>query len=155
VQLALAAGARVIGTAAPRDHDFLRGFGAEPVAYGDGLEERVRALAPDGVTAALDTVGSDEAIDVSVAVVADRDRVATIAGFGRGAAAGIRLLGGGPGADPGEQVRMAARLDLVRAVSAGTLRVVVESTFPLEDVVAAHAHLRSPRPPGKIALTID
>ena len=57
--------------------------GAEPVVYGDGLLERVRALAPEGVDAALDLVGTDEAMDVSLALVADRDRIATIANFGR------------------------------------------------------------------------
>ncbi|MFE4606082.1 NADP-dependent oxidoreductase, partial [Kitasatospora indigofera] len=54
VQIARALGARVIGTAGPRNHAYLRELGAEPVAYGDGLAERVRELAPGGVDAALD-----------------------------------------------------------------------------------------------------
>src|SRR5919201_2581207 len=58
VQLAVARGARVIGTGSPVTHDFLRSLGAEPVAYGDGMPERVRALAPDGVDLALDVAGS-------------------------------------------------------------------------------------------------
>src|SRR6185312_3822924 len=58
VQLALARGVRVIGTASPANHDYLRALGAEPVAYGEGLAGRVRALAPDGVDAALDVAGS-------------------------------------------------------------------------------------------------
>ena len=58
VQLAVVRGARVIGTASPANHDYLRSLGAEPVAYGEGLVERVRALAPDGVDVALDVAGS-------------------------------------------------------------------------------------------------
>ncbi len=50
VQIARSLGARVIGTASPANHDWVRALGAQPVAYGDGLAERVRALAPDGVT---------------------------------------------------------------------------------------------------------
>ena len=69
VQLAFGGGARVIATAGEAEHDLLRSLGAEPVAYGDGLLERVQALAPDGVDAALDCVGTAEAIEVSLAVV--------------------------------------------------------------------------------------
>lgn len=57
VQIAVAQGARVIGTASERNHEFLRSLGAEPVTYGDGLADRVRALAPEGVDAAVDFVG--------------------------------------------------------------------------------------------------
>ena len=49
------------------------------MTYGSGLAERIRALAPHGVDAAIDTVGTDEAIGTSLALVADRDRIATIA----------------------------------------------------------------------------
>jgi NADPH:quinone reductase-like Zn-dependent oxidoreductase len=59
VQLAGHLGARVIGTASPHNHDFVRGLGGEPVEYGVGLTERVRGLAPEGVDAAIDTVGGD------------------------------------------------------------------------------------------------
>ena len=58
VQLAVVRGARVIGTASTANHEYLRSLGAEPVAYGEGLVERVRALAADGVDAALDVAGS-------------------------------------------------------------------------------------------------
>ena len=101
MQLARLRGARVIGTTNPRNDDLLRELGVEPVAYGDGLLDRVRSLAPDGVDVALDLVGTDEAMDVSLALVADRDRIATIANFERGPREGVQLLGDGPGADPG------------------------------------------------------
>lgn len=68
VQLTRHAGARVIGTASDHNHDHVRGLGGEPVAYGEGLADRIRALAPDGVDAAFDTVGG-EALRVSAEVL--------------------------------------------------------------------------------------
>ncbi len=131
MQLARERGAEVVGTASPRNHALLERFGAKPVAYGEGLADRVRAIWPEGPTVALDTVGTDEAIDVSVQLVADRQRIATIAGWVKGTEAGILMLGGGPGADPGTQIRNEARLPLVELAGAGKLEVVVGATFPL------------------------
>ncbi|NIZ91987.1 quinone oxidoreductase family protein [Kineococcus rubinsiae] len=151
-QLALRAGATVVGTAAPHRHEALRGFGIVPVAYGDGLADRVRAAAPQGVDVALDTVGTDEAVDVSLELVADRTRIATIAAFGRAAEAGIALLGSGPGADPGTAVRDAARPALAAALGAGELRVVVARTFPLTEAAAALTFLAEGHAGGKVVL---
>lgn len=152
VQLAVGRGARVIGTASESHHDQLRELGAEPVTYGAGLAERVRALAPDGVDAAIDAVGSDEAVDVSLELVPDRARIATIAAFGRGKEAGIGLLGGGPGADPGTEIRDAARLELVRLAVAGELAVRVEAGFPLGQVAEAHRRGQAGHSSGRIVL---
>jgi NADPH:quinone reductase-like Zn-dependent oxidoreductase len=114
VQLAVAMGAIVIGTAGEASHAELRRLGAVPVVYGDGLVERIRILAPDGVDAAVDCVGTDEAVDASLELVADRSRIATIAAARRGLELGIKALGVAPGADPGDEIRSAARLELVR-----------------------------------------
>ena len=152
VQIAIARGARVIGTASPARHEVVRALGGEPVAYGDGLADRVRGLAPDGIDAAIDTVGTDEAIDVSLELVADRSRIATIAAFGRGRDAGIKLLGGGPGADPGDDLRNAARLELVDLVAAGKLSVAVAATYPLSDVVESQKAILTGHTSGKIIL---
>jgi NADPH:quinone reductase-like Zn-dependent oxidoreductase len=154
IQIARARGARVIATASPARHDFIRELGAQPVSYGDGLTERVRALAPDGVQAALDLVGTDEAVDTSLELVADRNRIATIAAFARGHGAGIKVLGGGPGADPGTEIRTAARLELVRLVEAGALHVHVTQTFALADVAEAHRVVLGGHSTGKIALIV-
>lgn len=151
VQIAVARGARVIGTSSERNHDLLRELGAEPVAYGDGLADRVRRLAPDGVDAALDLIGTDEAVDVSLELVDDVQRIATIAAFGR-ADTGIQLLGNGPGGDPGEEIRDNARLDLVERVRAGTLRVLVADTYALTDVAAAHEQVAGGHTVGKVVL---
>ena len=152
VQLARLRGARVIGTASERNHDLLRELGAEPVAYGDGLADRVRALAPDGVDAAIDLVGSDEAMDTSLELVADRARIATIANFARGPKEGVKLLGGGPGADPGDDIRSAARAELARLAGDGTLRVFVAATYPLEDAAEAHRQIATAHTTGKLIL---
>ena len=152
IQLATDRGATVVGTASPARHDLLRDFGAIPVAYGEGLAERVRAAAPQGVTAALDLVGTDEAIDVSIALVADRKRIATIAAFRRGLELGIKVLGGAPGADPGTAIREAARLELARLAGQGRLRVLVDRSFPLENAADAHRLSMAGHVSGKIAL---
>ena len=152
VQLAKLRGARVIGTTHPRNDDLLRELGVEPVAYGEGLLERVQALAPDGVDVALDLVGTDEAMDVSLALVADRTRIASIANFARGPGEGIRLLGNGPGADPGTDIRHAARPELARLAGEGKLRVFVGSTYPLDDAAEAHRQILTGHTTGKLVL---
>jgi NADPH:quinone reductase len=151
VQVALARGARVVGTASMGNHDYLRELGVEPTTYGEGLADRVRALAPDGVDAAIDCVGTDEAVDVSLELVADRGRIASIAAFARGAEAGIKLLGGGPGADPGTELRAAARLQLTALVEQGKLEVRARS-FALEDVAEAHRVGQAGHVTGKLVL---
>src|SRR3954447_25274912 len=93
VQLAKARGARVIGTASERNHEFLRSLGAEPTTYGEGMVERVRALAPDGVDLAFDTAGKGGVRDLTQ-LTGDPARVATIADFGA-AALGVKVTGGG------------------------------------------------------------
>jgi NADPH:quinone reductase len=152
VQLAADAGARVIGTASEGSHALLREFGAEPVAYGPGLEERVRALAHGGVDAAFDTVGGDEALDTSLAVVPDRDRIVTALASPRAFAAGIKVIGGAPGADPGTEIRDEARLQLVRLADQGKLRVVVAAAYPLAEAAAATRALATGHTHGKIVL---
>lgn len=151
VQVAVARGARVIGTASEGHHARLRELGAEPTSYGDGLADRVRALAPEGVDAAIDCVGTDEAVDVSLELVADRDRIASIAAFPRGAKEGIRMLGGGPGADTGTEVREAARPQLTALVEQGRLTVDARP-FGLDDVADAHREGQAGHVAGKLVL---
>ena len=152
VQLAVVTGARVIGTASQSGHALLREFGAEPVTYGAGLEERVRALAPGGVDAAVDCAGGDETLDTSLALVADRGRIVTIVASRRAFDSGIKVIGGSPGADPGTEIRAAARLELARLAEDGKLRVVVAATYPLAEAAAAHRALATGHTRGKIIL---
>jgi NADPH:quinone reductase len=152
VQLAVGVGASVIGTASESGHALLRQFGAAPVTYGAGLEQGVRNLAPDGVDAAVDCAGGDEALDVSLALVADRGRIVTIVASRRAFDSGIKVIGRAPGADPGTEIRSAARLELVRLADEGKLRVVVAATYPLADAAAAHRSLATGHTHGKIIL---
>ena len=152
VQVAAAAGARVIGAASPGGHELLREFGVEPVVYGAGLEERVRALAPGGIDAAVDTAGGDEALDTSLALVADRDRIVTVSASKRAFDSGIKVIGGAPGADPGTEIRDAARLELARLAEDGKLRVIVAGVYPLAEAAEAHRALATGHAHGKIVL---
>ena len=152
VQLAVAQGVRVIGTAGEASHAELRRLGAEPVLYGEGLVERIRDLAPEGVDAAIDIVGTDEAIDASLELVADRRRIATLAAAQRGLALGIQALGSAPGADPGFEIRANARLDLALQAAQGLIEVRVAATYPLAEAAEAHRQLATGHAHGKIVL---
>jgi NADPH2:quinone reductase len=152
VQLALSWGATVIATASPARHEFLRELGAIPVEYGAGLAERVRQAAPEGISAALDLIGTDEAIDTSLELVSDRARIVTIVSSARSREAGIKALGNGPGADPGTEIRSAARSELARLAGDDKIKVFVTKTFPLADAAEAHRAIATKHAQGKIAL---
>ena len=143
-------GVRVIGTASERGADTVRRYGGEWIAYGDGLEARVRDLAPDGIDVAIDCVGTDEAIDVSLALVADRSRIVTIAAQQRAAAEGVPMVGG---AQPESKAfRDSVRQRLIDLAAAGQLEVPVARTFPLAQAREAAELLESGHPGGKLAL---
>ncbi|MFL6132017.1 MAG: zinc-binding alcohol dehydrogenase family protein [Nocardioidaceae bacterium] len=150
LQQAALLGARVIGTASEGSFHVVTRFGGVPVAYGDGLEQRVREAAPGGVVAALDCVGTDEAVDVSLALVADRDRIVTIAAAERARAEGFTAIAG---AMPASQAyRDSVRADLIRLAAEGRLVVPVARTFPLADALKATELLMSQHPGGKLVL---
>jgi len=150
VQLARLRGATVIGTARESSHEYLRSIGAIPVTYGDGLVDRVRAAAPEGIDAAIDTVGTDEAVDVSLQLVADKSRIATIAAFGRVASTGIVALGAGNPASA--ELRNRVRTELIDLVAGGQITNVIAKTFPLTDAAKAHEELQKSHPIGKFVL---
>lgn len=118
-------------------------------AVGGAAADAGGAASGAGATVALDTTGGAEGLDAAVALVADRSRIATIADFERGAELGIRLLGSGPGADPGNALRNAARAHLVALAAQGALSVTVAATYPLASAADA---LTLPHSPGKVAL---
>ncbi len=150
LQQARRIGATVVGTASEGNFETVRRFGGVPVAYGPGLEQRVRALAPGGITAALDAVGTDEAIEVSLALVADRQRIVTIVALGRARRDGFRGI---VNALPDSATfRTAARARLVALAAHGDLIVPVARTFPLDQARAALELLQTGHPQGKLAL---
>ena len=150
LQQAALVGARVIGTASEGSFDIVARYGGVPVAHGDGLEQRVRGAAPDGVVSALDCVGTDEAADVSLALVADRRRIVTIAAPRRAKADGFTAIGGAMPASLA--YRDSVRADLVRLAGEGRLVVPVARTFRLADALEAAALLMSQHPGGKLVL---
>jgi NADPH:quinone reductase-like Zn-dependent oxidoreductase len=146
VQLAIARGARVIGTASERNHDLLRGYGAIPVTYGDGLSDRVRAVAPDGVDAVLDASGRGE-LPVSVELAGGPERVLTIAQF-TDVPDGVIVHAGGGGEDTPRALR-----EIVELIVQGRLLVPIARTYPLEEAAAALEQSEHGHVAGKIVLT--
>ncbi len=148
VQLAAQDGVRVIGTARESNHDLLRGYGVTPVTYGPGLADRVRTLAPDGVDAAIDTIGTDEAVDRSLELVADHRRIVSIAAFGR-ADTGIVLISGD---DPETNVRAESWRRLLAGAADGSLKIVVARTYPLAEAADALQLVLDGHAGGKVVL---
>ncbi|HEX3784482.1 MAG TPA: zinc-binding dehydrogenase [Pseudonocardiaceae bacterium] len=138
----------MIGTAGPANHEYLRSLGAEPVAYGDDLVERVRALAPDGVDLALDVAGSGILPEL-VKLAGEAAHVLTIADFDGAREHGVRFSSG----DAGRAVQVLAEIG--ELIESGRFSLPVAKTFPLAEIAQAHrvgedGHLR-----GKLVLVVD
>jgi NADPH:quinone reductase-like Zn-dependent oxidoreductase len=147
VQLAVARGARVIGTASPANHEYLRSLGAEPVAYGEGLAGRVRALAPGGVDAALDVAGSGVLPEV-IELAGGPEHVVTIADFAGAQKYGVRFSRG----EDGRAVH--ALTGIGELIEAGRFSLPVAQTFPLAEIAAAHRVSQNGHLRGKLVLVV-
>ena len=155
VQFAVAWGATVIATGSPARHDQLRDLGALPVAYGDGLIDRIRDTAPSAVTVVLDCAGTDEAIETSLALVSDRDRIATIVRGPDAASFGIRAFSGGspvPLTDQELAWRAEALPQTIALLETGDFTVELGPQLLLAEAVRAHELLESGAASGKIIL---
>jgi enoyl reductase len=147
VQIALAKGATVIGTASERNRDYLRSLGAIPVIYGDNLVQKIRSGSPGGIDAALVAVDSAEAMQASIELVADKSRVGTVTFSPLARQLGIRQL---------STERSVNRLnELVTMYSAGQLRVNLQREFPLADATEAHRLIEGGHVRGKIVLMVS
>lgn len=145
VQILRARGVRVIGTASARNHDHLRGLGAEPVEYGTGLVDRVRALAPDGVDLVLD-YGSDDLVPTTRAVLAAGGTVASIVDEAARSELGGHLVWVRPST---------ADLDaLTRLIDDGAVKVDVAQVFDLADTAAAHDLVAGGHVRGKVVVRV-
>ena len=147
VQLALARGARVIGAASAANADYLRLLGAEPVTYGEGMAERVRALAPDGVDAALDVAGNGvlpELIDLA----GGAHNVVTLADFDGAKQYEVRFSNGFHGHD------FHALAEIGALIAAGRFWLPVERTYPLDQIAEAHRVGERGGVRGRLALVI-
>lgn len=143
VQLAREWGVTVIGTASEPNHDYLRSLGTQPVAYGPGLVDRVRDLAPHGVDVALDCIGG-QAVPVSLELIEDRNRIGTLADYAAVERYGVRR----PGGD-----RSAQNLaTLVGLHTAGRLHLPIQAAFPLARAADAHREVETGHVRGKVVL---
>jgi len=143
VQLARAAGARVIGIASPANHAWLREHDVIPVEYGDGVVERIRAIGD--VDAFIDTFGGGyvaQAVELGVS----RDRIDTIIDWAAAAEYGVKTAGNAD-ADSAEVLA-----ELAGLLSKGELEVPIAATYPLAEVQAAFGELERRHTRGKIVL---
>jgi NADPH:quinone reductase-like Zn-dependent oxidoreductase len=145
VQLARHAGATVIGLASEANHPWLAGHGVIPVTYGDGVADRIRAVAPGGVDALIDTFGGGY-IDLALELGIAKDRVNTIIDFAGAARTGVKAEGMAGSAT------VEVLGELAKLVAAGDLEVLIAETFPLVEVRAAYRELMRRHTRGKIVL---
>jgi NADPH:quinone reductase-like Zn-dependent oxidoreductase len=148
VQIARARGARVIGTASEGNHDYLRSLGAEPTTYGDGLVERVRELAPDGVDAALDAAGGG-ALPALVELAGGPEHVVTIADYQGAEQTGATFSGG-----MGTGRAVHALKEIREPIEGGRFSLPVAQTFPLEQIAEAHRLSETGHVRGKLVLLV-
>lgn len=147
-QLAVNLGARVIGTASEANHALLRSLGIEPIAYGEGLEARLREAAPEGIDAAFSTQSEDElARLLNFDIPAER-----INSIGAGSQVadthGVRI-DGEAAADRGDLAWLA------KAIAYGHVHVPIARVFALDEVQNAYRFLRDSHPAGKVLLRLD
>lgn len=144
VQLARLTGATVVGLAGRDNHDWLAAHDVIPVAYGDGVADRIRAAAP-AVDAFIDTYGADY-VQLALELGVSASRVDTIANFGAVAKYGVKAEGNAAGASAGTLAQLAG------LIASGRLEVPIAATFPLDDVRDAYRLLARGHVRGKIVL---
>ncbi|MFK0062974.1 NADP-dependent oxidoreductase [Streptomyces werraensis] len=145
VELAVAAGATVIGTAGGHNHAFLTALGALPTTYGAGLAERLAAVAPQGVDLVLDTAASGSLGEL-VEIAGDPSRVVTVADHRNAGRLGVRVA---------DAVNDPAYLAEAAALGErGRYTPRVERTYPLEEIAQAHAHSEGGHVRGKIVVVL-
>jgi NADPH:quinone reductase-like Zn-dependent oxidoreductase len=145
-QLAVALGATVIGTASSANHDYLRSLGATPVEYGDGLVDRVRAVAPQGIDAVYDTAGQGALTD-SIELRGGTDRIVTIADMSGGELGVSVSYGGTP-----PEVSAAGLTEQLQLIADGKLSVRIADTFALTDAAKAQELSESGHAKGKLII---
>lgn len=152
VQFATEWGATVVATASEANHDRLRELGAIPVAYGAGLVDRVRAVAPQGIDRAFDAAGTDEAIDASLELVDDPAHVGTVVVYGRAPELGIRGWGAGMLTPEEGELRAQAFQVVAQLVEQGRFELEVSREYPLDQAAEAQRESEAGHVRGKIVL---
>lgn len=145
-QLAILAGATVIGTASAENHDFLRGLGVIPIAYGPGLVDRLRQAAPQSISAVLDNSG-EATVTAALELGVDPKRINTIVWYAGAKKFGITTVGGG-------RKNSAELAELAERAAEGSLVLPIAASYPLAEVREAYERLESRHVLGKIVLTL-
>lgn len=145
VQLARARGIRVVGTASPAKRDLVAGLGATPVAYGEGVLDRIREAAPQGIDAVFDLVGG-EALRTVATLLADRTMLLSVADKTL-----VKELGG---RDVERDRSTAVLTALVRLVAEGALDPHVTRVLPLGEAGAALTEVEAGHAQGKVVLVM-
>lgn len=140
VQVAVARGARVIGTASPSNHDYLRSLGAHAVDYTGDVENAIRRFGR--ITASADAVGGAASVAATVALLPAGGRAVTAWGDEHSHAAGIPWVN-----HPDDELHQVAKL-----AAQGLLNIRIAETLPLSDAAVALEHIKVGHSPGKILL---
>jgi len=145
VQLLRVRGARALGIASPANAEWLTAHGAHPVAYGEGLAERLREAAPDGIDAFIDLFGP-EYVQLAADLGIEPERIETIISWEKASEIGAKMEGSGTASTPEVLSEMA------ELVASGAIEVPIAATFPLEQVADAFELLEQRHTRGKIVL---
>jgi NADPH:quinone reductase-like Zn-dependent oxidoreductase len=142
-QLAVARGTTVIGTAAESKQERLRSLGAVPVAYGEGLAERLRAVAPDGVDAALEASGLADAVELA----GGPERVLSIASFAEAEELGVPFHSGG-----GDALTTKALREVLPLIASGRFEFPIAGVYDLDHASEALRESEHGHPDGKLVI---
>ena len=145
VQLAVKEGAKVIGLASPAHHQWLSEHGVIPVAYGEGVEERIRAATDNSLDAFIDTFGADY-VELALKLGVRPERINTIINFEAVTKYGVKAEGSAQGASA------EVLADLARRIDQGELEVPIARVYPLAEVQEAYRDLEQRHTLGKIVL---
>jgi NADPH:quinone reductase len=145
VQLLRLKGASVLGIASEANHEWLAAHGVVPVAYGEGLADRLRAAAPDGIDAFIDLFGP-EYLQLAVDLSIPPQRIETIISFEKAQELGTRAEGSGAGSTTEILSEMA------ELVASGQIEIPIAATYPLEKVRDAYAQVEQRHTRGKVVL---
>jgi NADPH:quinone reductase len=145
VQLLRTKGATVLGIASQSNHDWLTAHGVTPIAYGDGLADRLEAAAPNGIDAFIDLFGP-EYVQLAVDLGVEPDRIDTIIARVKAQELGAKVEGSGDASTTDVLSEMA------ELVASGQIEIPIAATYPLEQVRDAFAELEERHTHGKIVL---
>jgi len=145
VQLAVQAGARVIGLASEPNHEWLRAHGVIPLSYGEGVADRIREASGGRVDAFIDTFGGGY-VDLALDLGVPKERIDTIIDFAAAAKYGVKTDGNAVGGSAATLAELAGLIDK------GVLEIPIAKVYPLTEIQEAYRELEQRHTRGKIVL---